>query len=85
MKKYYATYSNVGTSDIAIFSNEKDRDDWVNFNDYYSQLIGNNSTIATFQRIRISSEKVRSILKNSAIITKVKDEFDSKIEWYLLT
>ena len=37
---YYATYKDIGETDIAAFQTEQERDDWVNFKDPYSKALG---------------------------------------------
>lgn len=80
MDGYYATYKNIGDSDIAVFQTEQERNDWVNFNDPYSKAFGVTSENSTFEREIMSVEEAELRIKN---MLYTKDEFNTKQEWYI--
>lgn len=85
MNKYYATYKNIGKSDIAVFNSEKARDEWVNFQDSFSRACGLNHDNATFQRMALDKVKVERLMHKHKNVLPVKDEFDATLSWYLLS
>ena len=76
---YYATYKNVGESDIAVFKTRTDRDNWVNFKDPYSVALGVKPEDCTFERMAIEDSQVSSRIKN---MVHMLDEFNPQQEWY---
>lgn len=78
---FYATYKNVGESDIAVFQSKQERDNWVNFKDPYSKAVNINVNNSTFKRIAISVDEAESRIKT---MLHMKDEFNAGQEWYVL-
>lgn len=81
MKKFYATYHNIGESDIAVFKTEQERDDWVNFKDPYSKALNVDVNNATFERIAISEEEAKMRI---GYMLHREDEFNPGQEWYFV-
>lgn len=56
MKQFYARHKEI-YNEIAVFSSEKERDDWVNFRDWFS--IATNTTVdnCTCEREAITEEE----------------------------
>lgn len=80
MKNFYATYDNIGESDIAVFQTERERDNRVNFKDPYSKALGATSENSTFERKAISSEEAE--LRIGTMLHR-EDEFNTGQEWYV--
>lgn len=78
---YYATYKDIGKSDIAAFKDEKDRDDWVNFKDPYSKVLGVNATNSTFERVILMPEDAEQRIK---FMLHIEDELNPGQEWYIV-
>ena len=76
---YYATYKDIGDSDIAAFQTEQERDDWVNFKDPYSKALGTNAENSTFERMVITAEEAEPRIKT---MLHKEDEFNAGQEWY---
>lgn len=56
---FYATFSGIGESDIAEFKTERERDDWVNFQDGHSLSVGYTKEAAVFGRKKLSKDTAR--------------------------
>lgn len=76
---YYATYKNIGETDIAAFHTEQERDDWVNFKDPYSKALGVDAANSTFERVAMTAEEAEQRI---GIMLHKKDEFNAGQEWY---
>ena len=76
---YYATYRNIGETDIATFKTMQERDDWVNFKDPYSKALGVNIENCTFERMAISAEEAEPRIKT---MLHKNDEYNVGQEWY---
>lgn len=76
---YYATYKDIGDTDIAAFQTEQERDDWVNFLDPYSKALGADAENSTFERVPIAVEEAEPRIKT---MLHKKDEFNAGQEWY---
>lgn len=85
MNKYYATYQNIGQSDIAVFGTEKERDEWVNFQDPFSKSLGVNPDDATFQRVAIDKKEAERLIKKHKNVLPRKDDFDPNLSWYMFS
>ena len=72
MTKFYATYKNIGESDIAVFQTEQERDNWVNFKDSYSKTLGATSENCTFERVAMTAKEAETRIKT---MLHKKDEF----------
>lgn len=80
---YYATYKNVGRSDIAVFETEKARDEWVDFKDEFSVMFGTTKETATFERVAITNQKeIESVVNNPAYL-KITDSNNARQWWYI--
>ena len=76
---YFATFKNIGETDIAAFATEQERNDWVNFRDPYSKAFGVNSENCTFERMVIPAEEAEQRI---GTMLHKKDEFNVGQEWY---
>lgn len=77
---FYATYKNVGESDIAAFQSKSERDDWVNFKDPYSKAVNINVNNSTFERMPLPADEAKPRIKT---MLHIKDEFNVGQEWYV--
>lgn len=80
MNRFYATFKNIGVSDIAAFQTEQERDDWVNFKDPYSKALGVDAANSTFERTAMTSEEAEQRI---GTMLHRKDEFNARQEWYI--
>lgn len=80
---YYATYKGIGISDVTCFESEKERDDWVEFNDMFSLICGVTKENSTFDRRTLTNKKEISRVVNDKNIKKVADTYNPKQWWYL--
>lgn len=78
--RYYATYKNIGESDIAAFNIQQDRDDWVNFRDPFSIALGINADNCTFERTPVDNKEAEQRIKT---MLHKRDEFNPGQEWYI--
>lgn len=78
---YFATYKDIGDTDIAGFKTESERNDWVNFRDPYSKAFGVNAENSTFERMVITAEEAEQRIKT---MLHKNDEFNDGQEWYLV-
>lgn len=78
---YYATYKDIGETDIAAFQTEQERDDWVNFKDEFSKIFGTDKDNCTFKRKKLSTKVAEQKIKNRL---HKKDCFNIGQEWYIL-
>ena len=78
---YYATYKNIGDSDITAFKTEQERDTWVNFKDPYSKALGVTVDNCTFERMAIAAEEAEVRIKT---MVHKKDEFNIGQMWYFI-
>ena len=85
MNNYYATYQNIGQTDIAVFDSEEKRDDWVNFQDPFSKSLGSNLNNATFQRCTIDNEEAERLINKHRNVLPVKDDFNMGLSWYMFS
>lgn len=76
---FYATFKNIGDTDIAAFATEQERNDWVNFRDPYSKALGVDAKTSTFERMVIAAEEAEPRIKT---MLHKKDEFNAGQEWY---
>lgn len=77
---FYATFKDIGETDIAAFETEQERDSFVNFQDTYSQAIGRTADNCTFERIALDTEQAE---KRIGSMIHMIDDFDSKTHWYI--
>lgn len=77
---FYATFKDIGETDIAAFETEKERDDFVDFQDTYSKSIGRTVDNCTFERIALDTEQAE---KRIGSMIHTIDDFDSKTHWYI--
>lgn len=77
---FYATYKNIGESDIAAFQSKSERDDWVNFKDPYSKAVNINVNNSTFERMPLPADEAESRIKT---MLHMKDEFNVGQVWYV--
>lgn len=78
---YYATFKNIGESDIAAFKTEQERDNWVNFKDPFSIALNCNAENSTFERSAISNEEAEQRIKD---MIHTEDEYNPGQEWYII-
>lgn len=78
---YYATYKDIGETDIAAFKTERERDNWVNFKDPFSQTFYINADNCTFERAAMTAEEAE---KRIGTMLHKKDEFNDGQEWYYM-
>lgn len=76
---YYATYKNIGETDIAAFQTELERDDWVNFKDPYSKALGVDAANSTFERVTMTAEEAMQRIET---MLHKEDKFNAGQEWY---
>ncbi len=76
---YYATYKDIGETDITAFKTEQECDNWVNFKDQYSKALGVDAANSTFERVAITAEEAE---KRIGTMLHKKDEFNDRQEWY---
>ena len=81
-KMYYATFKDIGQSDVAAFKTEKERDDWVNFQDPLSLILKSDKDNCTFQRMAVTEDEVSDIL-NSPTTLHIIDECNDRQEWFI--
>lgn len=71
--KYYARFKE-SKAEIIVFNTEKQRDDWVNFRDSFSLSHNNDKRVSTFQRIPLTENQAKYIIKTFGLVeTKEKD------------
>lgn len=80
---YYATYKGIGISDVTAFELEQDRDDWVEFKDYFSLFYGVTKESSTFERQILTNKKEIVRVVNNKRIKKIADTYNPKQWWYL--
>lgn len=78
---YYATYKDIGDTDIAAFKTEQERDYWVNFKDPFSQTFYVNADNCTFERVAMTAEEAEQRI---GTMLHKKDEFNDGQEWYYM-
>lgn len=76
---YYATYKDIGETDIAAFQAKQERDDWVNFKDPFSKALGIDVANSTFERVTMTAEEAAQRI---GTMLHKKDEFNTRQEWY---
>lgn len=85
MKNFYARFKEV-KNEIAIFSDETSRNNWVSFQDAFSLAVGSNSDNCTFERMAITTEEAEKIagdLLNKTDEYK-QDEILSNVHWLVV-
>lgn len=85
MNNYYATYQNIGQTDIAVFDSEEKRDEWVNFQDPFSKSLGSNPDNATFQRVALNTKEAECLIRKYKNVLPRKDDFDPNLAWYMFS
>lgn len=80
---FYATFKDIET-EIAEFETEKERDNWVNFQDPVSLILNTTPENAPFERVVYDNQKTISLLHNDLLFKKVKDILDESITWYTM-
>ena len=79
-ERFYAAYSKIPYSDIAVFKTENERDAWVNFQDEFSIAVGATADNALFKRKKISNTSAeRRIVK----MVLIDDMFNQNQKWYV--
>lgn len=78
---YYATYKDIGDTDIAAFKTEQERDYWVNFKDPFSQTFYVYADNCTFERVAMTAEEAEQRI---GTMLHKKDEFNDGQEWYYM-
>lgn len=81
---FYATYKGIGKSDIAEFQTEKERDDWVNFNDELSKVCKVTKKNCFFERTKLTDENIIKKIVNNNLIQEY-DTYNPNQKWYLLS
>lgn len=76
---YYATFKNIGETDIVVFQTEQERDDWVNYQDECSIVLGANAENCTFERVAMDSEEAEQRIEN---MLHDGDYLNVGQEWY---
>lgn len=77
---FYATFKGIKDAEIAAFETEQDRNNWVNFKDNYSVLMGYTAEYALYERIPLNAEIAEERIPT---MLHVKDEFNDNQEWYI--
>lgn len=78
---YYATFKNIGETDITAFKTEQERDNWVNFKDPFSEALKVNAENCTFERTAMTTEEAEQ--KIDTMLHK-KDDFNTDQDWYII-
>lgn len=78
---YYATYAQVGYSDIAAFETKEERDRWVIFQDDFSRWTGTTADTCVFYRMALSTEEAESRTPN--MIHRI-DTYNPRQHWYII-
>ncbi|MCD7726752.1 MAG: hypothetical protein LUH57_00150 [Ruminococcus sp.] len=83
-KMYYATYKNIGRTDIAVFKEKEKRDEWVNFKDPISVSLGVTEDNCTFEREVLETAKASKMLldKPQKYLPLEKDEYNPGLYWH---
>lgn len=73
MSKFYARFKET-KEEIIAFPTEQQRDNWVNFQDEFSRVFNNTAENATFQRMALTENQARYIIKNLGLVkTTIRD------------
>lgn len=81
--KYYAMFSESGYNELAEFPTKKLRDEWVNFQDEFSQICELDKDNAFLQRKPADDlELIRKILNDKKYYTEI-DHNLTYITWYI--
>jgi hypothetical protein len=73
-------YGNNSEYDIT----EKERDNWVSFQDPVSLILNTTPENAPFERVVYNNQKLISLLHNDLLFKKGKDILDESITWYTM-
>lgn len=80
---FYAKFKGIENSDVAEFRTEKERDEWVNFQDEFSRDFDTTVDNCIFEREKLTNEnEIKSVVENKNIPT-AQDEILPYIKWYL--
>lgn len=82
LKMFYFAKFKENNNEIIIFKTQKERDDWVNYQDKFSRDMGTTAENAVFQRMEISLEKAEHIAGNS--FDDVKNYYQDEISGNLV-
>lgn len=82
--KYYAMFSESGYNELAEFPTKKLRDEWVNFQDEFSQICELDKDNAFLQRKPADADLVKHILEKDSYYTE-PDRALAYITWYYMT
>lgn len=67
-------------ADIAVFETERERDEWLNFEDEFTKAFGiDTKEDHEFDRIIVSEEEAKSIIEFDDLVT---DKVNPRIKWY---
>lgn len=79
---YYATFKNIGKSDIVAFKTKSERNNWVKFKDSFSKSLNINKKNCTFKRKALFSK----IAEERVIYMKHRTyEWNPEQEWYQIS
>jgi hypothetical protein len=68
-------------ADIAVFINEKDWREWLNFEDDFTRMFGvDTKEDHEFDRISVSEEEARKIVDFDKLVA---DTYNSDLKWFL--
>lgn len=79
---YYARFKETD-KEIATFNTEKDRDDWVNYQDEFSAVFGANAENSAFERMAITEQQKNNILHNRGILEVIADSCNIGQSWII--
>ena len=80
---YYATFKGIGESDIVEFKTAKERDDWVNFRDETSRILGITPNNCTFEREVLNDKNIIDEVTHDPSIQHYTDIYDKNQVWYI--
>lgn len=81
-KFYYAKFKDIEFSPIAEFKTEKERDEWVNFQDEFSRDFETTIDNCVFEREKLTDEAVIHSIVNDKTIPTEPDAFLTNVKWY---
>lgn len=71
---FFATFNDIGVSDIIEFPTKEERDAWINFQDELSLFFGTTKENAPFARVELTDETVINSVINDHTILHIVDE-----------
>lgn len=80
---FYGIFVGIENSDVAEFSTEQERDEWVNFQDEFSRDFGTTLENCVFERAALTDQKIIDSVVNNPHIQAAQDEILPYIKWYL--